>query len=131
MRRLLIVLGILVAANVLVAQDTKTNERIQDRQEEIKTRLNLSDEQSEQLKALREKYRPELKSIRDDDTKSRSEKLRAVADLMDQKDADLQGILNQNQIAELSVIRKEMRQHRLGRRERMRDRMKQRRSRKR
>ncbi len=130
MRKLIIMLGILVAANVLVAQDTQVDERVKNKKEEIKARLELTDEQAEQLKALREKYKPELKSIREDDTKSRSEKLRAVADLIDQKDADLQGILSQNQIAELSIIRNEMKVRRQERRERMRERMKQRRSRK-
>lgn len=128
MKKLIIALGILVAANVLVAQGTETNEKIQKKREEIKTRLNLTDEQAEQLKALREKFRPELRSIREDETKSRSEKLRAVADLIDQKDLDLQGILNQNQIAELSVIRNEMQERRQERREKMRSRMQQRRS---
>ncbi len=119
-----------MAANVLVAQETETSEKLKDKREEIKSRLNLTDEQAEQLIELREKYKPELKSIRDDDSKSKSEKLRAVADLIDQKDADLKEILTENQIAELSTIRGEIREKRRDHRERMRDRMKQRRSRK-
>lgn len=130
MKRLVIVLGILVAVNVLVAQEAETSEKFKDKREEIKTRLNLSDEQAKQLKELREKYKPELKSIREDESKSRSEKMRIAADLMDQKDIDLQKILTQKQIAELSVIRNEIQLKKQERRERMRDRMKQRRSRK-
>lgn len=120
-----------MAANVLVAQDREVNERIKKKRDEIKTRLELTDDQTEQLKALREKYRPELKSIREDESKTRSEKLRAVADIVDQKDEDLKGILNQNQMAELSLIRKEIHLNRKERRERMRDRMRHRRARKR
>lgn len=131
MKKLIIVLGILVAANVVVAQDSETtNERVETRKKEIKDRLELTDEQAGQLQELREKYRPEVQSIRSDESKTKSEKLRAVADLVDQKNTDLQGILSQNQIAELSVIRKEIHVKRKEHREQMRKRMNQRRSRK-
>ncbi|MEP5611626.1 MAG: hypothetical protein ABJP45_05220 [Cyclobacteriaceae bacterium] len=131
MKKLIILLGILVAANVLAAQDSEqANERIESKRQEIKARLDLSDDQSEQLRELREKYRPEIQEIRTDETKTRNEKMRAVADLLDRKDADLQGILTQNQVAELTVMRKEMYTRRKLRREKMRNRMKHRRARK-
>ncbi|MEP1095152.1 MAG: hypothetical protein ABJG78_08580 [Cyclobacteriaceae bacterium] len=130
MKKLIIVLGILVAANVLIAQDSEwLEERIESRRQAINDRLDLTDEQFEQLKELREKYRPEIQSIRTDESKTRSEKMRAVADLVDEKNSDLTGILSQNQMAELTVLRKEMQAKRKLHREKMRrNRMKQRRS---
>jgi len=132
MKKLIIVLGILVAVNVLVAQDNQqTNERFESKRHAIKARLDLTDEQSEQLSDLREKYRPEIQNIRTDESKTRSEKMRAMADLVDQKDAELQGVLTQNQVAKLAVVRKKMHARRKLHREQMRNRMKQRRSQKR
>ncbi len=108
MKKTILILGMLVAFNMLMAQNGK-GQRARVRIEEYKERLNLSDEQTEQLKDLKSKYRPQFKAIREDESKSKSDKMRASADLMDERETELDAILDDKQMAELKVIRQEMR----------------------
>ncbi|MEQ9404833.1 MAG: hypothetical protein RIM99_14675 [Cyclobacteriaceae bacterium] len=109
MKKVILLLGVLVAANILAAQDTLTVKEA--RGKNFKSRLGLTSEQEEQLKELRGKLRPELKSIREDDSKSRSEKLRALADVQEVKEKELSTILSGTQMAELKSIRSEVREN--------------------
>ena len=128
MKKLIVMLGVIVAAHIVTAQDA--NESSKNRKEvkieELKTRLDLTDEQVAQIKELREKYRPEIEAIKNDETKSRSDKMRATADIIDSREADMTQILNEQQMMEMKVIRQEMQTQRKARKERMRDRRRQR-----
>ena len=128
MKKLIVMLGVIVAAHIVTAQDT--NESSKNRKEvkieELKTRLDLTDEQVAQIKELREKYRPEIEAIKNDETKSRSDKMRATADIIDSREADMTQILNEQQMMEMKVVRQEMQTQRKARKERMRDRRRQR-----
>lgn len=113
MKKLILVLGILVAANILVAQDRERAPRKAEiKIEEYKERLNLTNDQETQWEEVRAKYRPEFKAIKQDESKSRSEKMRAAADVEEQKEADLAEILSEDQLQELAVIKSEIRQKR-------------------
>ncbi|MEM6829591.1 MAG: hypothetical protein AAF551_03685, partial [Bacteroidota bacterium] len=72
--------------------------------------------QVQQLKDLKAKYKPEFETIRKDESKSKSDKMRARADLMDEREVELEAILDDQQLAELKVIRKEMKEKREERR---------------
>ena len=76
--------------------------------EEYKERLELTDVQVEDWKVLREKYKPELKSIRSDESKSKADKMRAAADIVEKQQKELADILSENQFAELQIIREEV-----------------------
>lgn len=125
MKKFIILLGILVAANVLVAQERGRGE---DRREELKQLLDLSDEQASQLEAVHQKYKPEFQNIKQDESITRSDKMRAAADLMDQREADVQSILTQDQFEKLTLIKQVRSSDRKRHRERMRQRMKHRRN---
>ena len=125
MKKLIIVLGILVAVNVLVAQEIE-QEQEKSKIQEFKTRLNLTDTQADQLMDLREKYMPEMKSLRSDESKTRSEKMRAAADIIEQRESEMKKILSESQLKELSILKKERRAHMRDRREKMKERMRKR-----
>lgn len=109
--------------NILVAQTREeARAKAEVKIEEYKERLNLSEEQVQQVKDLRTKYRPEFQSIRDDESKTKSDKMRARADLMDEREAELEEILDDEQMAELKVIRSEMRENAKARKENRRGR---------
>jgi len=63
------------------------------------------------LKKMRESMKPELEAIQNDDTKSRSEKMRARADIMEKQEKEVARILDEEQLAELEVIKKEIREN--------------------
>lgn len=117
MKKLLIIVGVLVAFNIVSAQEPTRKERIQSEIEAYKERLQLSDVQVAQLKEMHKKYRPEMKAIRDDESKSRSDKMRAAADIMEKKEDEIATILSNEQMAEWNVIRKEISSKRIARRE--------------
>ena len=124
MKKTLLLLGILVAANILFAQEEKIRERAEVKIEEYKERLNLSEEQLEQIKELKEKYKPEYKAIAEDESMNRSDKMRARADLFDKREAEMETILDEEQMTELKVIRKEVKANIKERRERRKARKK-------
>lgn len=112
MKKLMLIVGLLVAANILFAQGRRDamNEKAEIRIEEYKERLNLDEDQLKELKALKESIKPELDAIRNDESKARSEKMRAHADLVEKRETEVARILNDEQMAELEVIKKEMRE---------------------
>lgn len=119
MKKLLLIIGILIAANVLLAQEEKsTGDKAENFKEKLKNRLELTADQESQLKELRKKYGSELKSIRTDEEKLKSEKLYAAAAMMEKKESELASILSAKQLSELRTIKKEVRQKRINRRER-------------
>jgi hypothetical protein len=111
MQKVMLFIGILMVGNIVMAQGKQQEkQRAEVKLEEYKERLNLSDEQIDQWKDLKEKYKPELKSIRSDESKSKADKMRAAADVIDKKEEELANILSENQFAELQIIRNEEKQ---------------------
>lgn len=108
MKKLLILVGVLVAINCVSAQEGMHERRAhaQKRIEVYKERLQLSDAQIESLQSLKEKHRPEMQQIREDESISRSDKMRATADLIDQHEKEMASILTDQQLEEWEVIKK-------------------------
>ena len=120
MKKLLLVIGILIAANIVFAQEVKSaEERAVKFKEKLRERMELAPDQETQLKELREKYRPELRSIRNNEEKSKSEKLYAAAVIVEQREKDLAKILSEKQLQELRTIKNEVRQKKINRQRRL------------
>lgn len=124
MKKLALIIGLVVAANILFAQGKREmmRERAEIKIEEYKERLNLTDDQVEELKKVREEMKPEFEALRKDESKSRSDKMRAHADLIDKREARVSEILSEEQMAELKVIQKENKQKRMEMREKRKER---------
>ncbi|WP_370089393.1 hypothetical protein [Ekhidna sp.] len=124
MKKLTLIIGLLVAGNILYAQDRRQElrEKVEVKIEEYKERLDLTEDQVADLKKLRESMKPELDELRDDDEKSRSAKMRAHADIIEKREAEVAKILNQEQLAELEVIKKEIKTNAENRREKRKER---------
>jgi len=119
MKKFTLIIGILVAANILYAQDK--SERIRGKArvkiEEHKDRLNLSEDQIADLKSLKEEMKPEFEKLKTNESLSRPDKMRAHANLIEEREAAVAEILDEEQLAELEVIRKEVKERRKERRE--------------
>lgn len=125
MKKLALLAGILVAINIVSAQDSPERtprERAKIKIEEFKERLQLTDDQIDDIKAMKEKYRPEFEDIKKDESKSKSDKMRAAADIIEKQEANMASILNEDQMAEWKEIQGEVRDRRHKRRERKRER---------
>ncbi len=108
MQKVILLIGMMVVGNIILAQEKHSpTEGAGIRLEKIKERLELSDDQVNDWKEVKEKYRPELKEIREDETKNKPEKMRAAADVMEKQEADLAAFLSEDQFAELQIIREE------------------------
>lgn len=120
MKKLTLIIGIMVASNVLLAQDPETGKGPKGNKEAIiekhKERLELSDEQVEQLRDLRESLKPEFESLKNNETLSRPDKMRAHADLIEKREAEVAKILTDSQLEELEKIKEENKEKRKGRR---------------
>ncbi|MEM7297282.1 MAG: hypothetical protein AAF391_03345 [Bacteroidota bacterium] len=124
MKKIALIVGILVAVNIVSAQDgpqRTPRERAKVKIEEYKERLQLTEDQIDDLKAMKEKYRPEMEDIRKDESKSRSDKMRAAADVIEKQEEEMASILNEDQLAEWKEIRGEVKDRRHKRRERRRE----------
>ncbi len=124
MKKITLLIGLLVAVNILFAQDRRgsAKEKAKIKIEEYKSRLELTEDQLADLKKLREEAKPELEAIRKDESKSRSEKMRARAEIMENQENEVASILNEEQLAELEVIKKEVRESVQKRRDRRKER---------
>lgn len=111
MRKLALIIGLLVAGNMLFAQDQKANDKEKPlvKIEEYKERLKLTETQLADLKKMRESLKPELEAIRKDEAKSRSERMEARATIMKKQEARVAEILDDKQEAELKEIHREIR----------------------
>ncbi|MEP0272825.1 hypothetical protein [Ekhidna sp.] len=124
MRKTALIIGLMVAANILFAQGKRDamKEKAQVKIEEYKDRLNLTPDQVAELKKMRESTKPEIEAIRNDESKSRSEKMRAHADVVEKREMEVAKILNEDQMAELKVIKKEVKAKRGERRDKRKER---------
>jgi acyl-CoA reductase-like NAD-dependent aldehyde dehydrogenase len=124
MQKLILIIGLLVATNILFAQGKREQmrEKVEVKIEEYKDRLDLSDDQVADLKAMRESMKPELEAIRKDESMKRSEKMRAHADIIEKQEEEMAKILNDDQLTELEIIKKEVRENVKKRKDRRRDR---------
>ena len=119
MKQAILLIGMLVAGNILFGQEKHPPREIPETKiEKLKERLELTDEQVREWKEMEEKYRPELKEIRNDDSKERHEKMRAAADVMEKQQEELTKILTEDQFTELQIIREEVKRKKKKRRKR-------------
>ena len=128
MKKITLIFGILIACNSILAQGRPDGpppgERDKVKIEEYKTRLQLSDDQVSELRAMKEKYKPQMEEIRTDESKTRSEKMRAAADVIEKQEAEIASILSEEQLTEWEKIREEVKANREERRERPKERRK-------
>ena len=124
MRKLALIIGLIVAGNVLFAQEEepKGKEKPPVKIEEYKERLQLTEDQVAELKKMRESMKPELDKLRKDESKSRSERMEARAEIMKRQETRVAEILNDEQEAELKEIHREIRDNARKRRQRKRER---------
>jgi len=124
MKKITLILGILVAANVLIAQNKRAEirERGKVKIEEYKDRLNLTEAQVADLQQLREDMKPDFEALKMNESLSRPDKMRAHAELIEERQAEVEKILDDEQLAEWEEIRKEVKEKRGERRERRQDR---------
>lgn len=111
----------MVSVMQLSAQERPIREKTRAKVEEYKQRLNLTDEQSEQMKTIRAKYQPELEQIRKSE-QTRGDKLRAAAEVADQMDAEVEKVLTPAQMDEWKKIKKEVAENMSQRRKAIRER---------
>jgi hypothetical protein len=118
MKRFTLLIGLIVAATILFAQDRRDEMRakIKNQLKEYKERLDLNDKQVAAWKKIREKYKPELEVIRDDVDLSRGDKMRAAADVFDKVDGEIDAILTEDQKIEYAKIKSEVQEKRRKRR---------------
>lgn len=97
-----------MAVNTLQAQGDRSKRRA--RLIDYQERLQLSDSQIAEVKEIRKKYKPEMKAIRNDASKSKADKMRALADIIEKKDADIANVLSLEQMKEWEVIKAEVKE---------------------
>lgn len=120
MKRITLLVGILAAANILFAQNKRemVREKAPAKIEQYHLRLDLSEAQVTELKRLKEKYHPEMEAIRSNDATSKSDKMRAAADVIEKREKEVSSILTTEQEAEWKAIQDEMQERRQQHRER-------------
>lgn len=110
MKKISLIIGLLIAANILLAQGARTPVRQEAREEieDYKERLNLSDDQTAEIREIKKKYRPQLQEVRSDSSLSRSDKMRSTADIYEKQDAEIAEVLTDEQNEEWKEIKAEV-----------------------
>lgn len=90
------------------AQTSTTREQATEQIEAYKTRLNLTEEQTTQMKTILTKYRPEYQTIRKDTSKSQSEKLQAAEEVSKKQNEEVAAVLTEEQYTEWKKIQSEV-----------------------
>ena len=80
--------------------------------EKVKERLNLTEQQTEQFKAVKEKYKPELKAIRQNDGLSKEDKKKQLEEIKSRKNEELKSFLSADKYSKLEAIRRERKEGR-------------------
>ena len=80
--------------------------------EHFKSELNLTEKQTEQFKAVKEKYKPELKAIRQNDGLSNEDKKKQVEEIKTKMDSEVKIFLSDDQYAKIAELRKERKEGR-------------------
>lgn len=75
--------------------------------EQLKTELNLSDQQANQWKEVHVKYSPQMKAIRQDTSLAQEEKRAKTKELRKQKDLEIKAFLTAEQYTQFQSNRKE------------------------
>ena len=84
--------------------------------EEYQDRLNLSEDQQKEIKAIQEKYKVDEDNLKQAKGMSRSEKASAYSDLLDKKNEEIAEVLTDEQEKELALIKEESMQESADRR---------------
>lgn len=113
---MLFIIGV-AAATSLMAQEEKPEKQERNTQaaDKLKTELNLSDEQAEQVRAISLKYAEERKAAREaskDERLAQKDKMRAINE---RHREELRAVLNEEQIARLDALQQERMKNREGR----------------
>jgi Spy/CpxP family protein refolding chaperone len=79
-------------------KEEKKEAKVQEKTDDLKKELGITDEQATQLKAIHEKYKPQFKAIKDDTTKTEEQKKAALKTLKEAEKTELKTILSEEQL---------------------------------
>ncbi len=115
-----VIISSLVAIMILFVQQIWAQRSPERKIDHLKTELNLSDDQVEQLEQIFESKHEEMKSLRGDEEKTREEKRAAMEDFRATINKEIENVLNEDQLTKFQEIKKERhgehgrRGHRMG-----------------
>ncbi len=101
MKKIFITIGCcFIILTSITAQDKKGTERkqhIQHQKHEIKKQLNLSEEQKSKMKSIQEKYREQMKELKDNDNITRGDFKKQMSTLHKKRKAEVEAIFTVEQ----------------------------------
>lgn len=104
---ILIILSFIFLSNIIsFSQDQRPSQR-GDRFTELKTRLNLNDEQSEKVKEIFGKFQDEMQEVRNNSDLSREERMAKIREINDKMDIEIEKILTDEQKTEYAKFKEE------------------------
>ena len=110
-RTTLLIIGVLVATTTLMAQkesaEANTADRTKERTERLRSELNLSQEQAEQLNAIHSRYSDERKEIREVNRKEREAQKDQMRTLHERQREEVRAILTEEQRGRFDSLHEE------------------------
>lgn len=104
---ILIILSFIFLSNIIsFSQDQRPFQR-GDRLTELKTRLNLTDEQSEKVKEIFGKFQDEMQEVRNNSDLSREERMAKIREITDKMDIEIEKVLTDEQKTEYAKFKEE------------------------
>ncbi len=91
------------ATQAQVENNEDRREKAEARHKAMKVELELSEEQAEQMESINEKYRKEIRTLRQDKAENRE----SIMELHRKKQAEIQAVLNEKQYDKYLAMRKE------------------------
>lgn len=106
MRKITLILGILIAGNVLFAQDTtKKGKKAKAKIETYKEELGLTDTQLADLKGIEETSKEEMEALKSDASLTDEAKKESRKAINEKRQAGIASVLNEDQLAQWEEIK--------------------------
>lgn len=111
MKKITLIVSMLVLISMVSAQEPQgqkrgpKGDRAEMKIEKLQEHLELTDDQVADLKKLSEDMKPEFEEIRNDESLERPDKMRAHADLIEKRDAEVAKILTEEQLTKLEELK--------------------------
>lgn len=113
-RIFLLTMTVLLSVGIMVAQAPQKKQHHPkggDKLEQLKSDLNLSDDQVEQLKDVFEKYKPKMHEVKANESYSDDERREAMKELHAARKEEVKGILTEEQFEKFLAMREQHREN--------------------
>ena len=101
--------GVLTEAQYIKLQNAKAEKKEgkkKKKADDLKAELDLTDKQSQELQAIKDKYQPQIRAVKGNESLTEDQRKVEIKELKDQKKKEVEGILTKDQLIKMKSLKK-------------------------